>query len=74
MPSAAEILSDVLPDKPMLTREELAEAIGFRVQSLASLTCKRQGPPMVKIGRAVRYPRQAALEWLARKAIIPTIL
>ena len=54
----------------MLTREQAAEYVGCKPQSLAvwALT-QRYNLPMVKVGRNVRY-RQSDLDaWLERRTV-----
>jgi hypothetical protein len=38
---------------------------GIPTSTLAKLRMRGGGPPFVKIGRAVRYPVRAGLEWMA---------
>jgi len=55
----------------LLTAPELAALLGLQVQSLARWRCTREGPPYLKVGRAVRY-RQADVDaWLARQTVSP---
>ena len=53
-------------EKNMLTTEELAAYLGLRPQSIYKMRMLGRGPDFTKIGRLVKYPRQAVLEWLER--------
>jgi len=55
----------------LLTREEAAELLGIRPQTLAAWKCLgRQGPPYVRVGmRAIRYRRSDLEAWLAARTV-----
>ena len=42
--------------RPLLTREQTAEILGVRIQTLGKWACEKSQPlPVVHIGRSVRY-------------------
>lgn len=50
---------------------EVAEGIGKKVQTLRNWRCRDYGPPYVKIGNSVRYPRSRWKKWLADQIVVP---
>ncbi len=48
----------------LLTPAELARPLNVSVSWLAKARMRGEGPPYVKIGRAVRYPDSDAREWV----------
>jgi predicted DNA-binding transcriptional regulator AlpA len=44
---------------------QFAQITGIPESTLAKLRMTGDGPPYVKIGRSVRYPVRAGLEWMA---------
>ena len=58
------------PAPELLTREQAAEYIGIRPQTLAvwALT-QRYGLPLVKVGRLVRYRRSDLDAFLERRTV-----
>ena len=53
----------------LLTRDEAAEYLHLKPQTLAAWAMTGKGPPVVKLGRAVRY-RFADLEQFVRSSTI----
>jgi predicted DNA-binding transcriptional regulator AlpA len=51
----------------LLFGAEMAYLLGLSVRTLESLRLRGDGPPYVKLGRAVRYNRLAGLEWAERR-------
>jgi hypothetical protein len=47
---------------------QFARTIGVAESTLAKLRMRGGGPPYCKIGRSVRYPVRAGLEWMAARA------
>ena len=47
-----------------LREAEASSVVGLAPSTLAKMRAKGCGPPFVKIGRAVRYPRRLLIEWL----------
>jgi predicted DNA-binding transcriptional regulator AlpA len=44
---------------------QFSRTTGISTSTLSKLRMRGSGPPYVKIGRSVRYPVQAGLEWMA---------
>lgn len=54
---------------PLLTTSATAKIIGLSPRTLESLRVRGGGPAFVKLGRAVRYERDAIIAWIdARRA------
>jgi predicted DNA-binding transcriptional regulator AlpA len=58
-------------DTPFLDTPAVAALLGLSPKTLESLRVTRphDGPPFLRIGRAVRYSRSALNEWLAARMI-----
>lgn len=54
-PAAAPALASAAPE--YLTTREAAALVGVSVRTLEALRAEGRGPRFVRIGRAVRYPR-----------------
>ena len=54
--------------EPLLTAEELAEALGFSRRQVYELV-EQSGLPAYKLGRALRFELSAVRGWLARRRI-----
>jgi predicted DNA-binding transcriptional regulator AlpA len=52
----------------LLTTQQAAERIGFSAGTLENWRCAGEGPPYVKIGRAVRYSVAGLERWIAEQA------
>src|SRR5215472_14819535 len=48
----------------LLSPEELAQGLELSKTTLATWRCKRVGPPFVKIGRKIWYPKDRVLAWM----------
>ena len=70
--SATQLIESLVPDQPLLTREEVADLARMKIESLAVMASRRTGPAFIKLGRAVRYPRPAVVAWLAGRAVTTT--
>lgn len=55
----------------LMTPAEMREALQLSDSTLAQWRWMRKGPPWVKVGRHVRYPRAGYLAWLAAGADTP---
>jgi excisionase family DNA binding protein len=66
-----ESLDQVVPAKPMLTRNELAEVLSCPAHTLAVMAMQKKGPEFIKLGRSVRYPRPAVLAWMKANTRAP---
>lgn len=51
-----------LPD--LATRQEAAAYMRVSVPTLARWAMENEGPPFVRLGRSVRYPRAGLLKWV----------
>lgn len=51
--------------REFVTRQELADELRVRPQTLAAMAMRGVGPTFVKVGRAVRYRRVDVEAWLA---------
>ena len=49
---------------PLLTEGELAEKLGVSVGTIRHWRYSRQGPPVRKVGRSVRYSERECEAWL----------
>lgn len=52
-----------LDTKPLLSTRELAKYWGLRIQTLQKWRVTGEGPIYFKIGKLVKYPRYAVLEY-----------
>lgn len=51
----------------LLMEHEVADAIRVSVSSVRRWRASSQGPPFVKLGRAVRYPAKDLAQWMAQQ-------
>jgi len=56
----------------LLTRQALAARWNISERFLERLAVDGGGPPMVRLGRAVRYPVREADEWARRRIVAHT--
>lgn len=56
----------VMKDKILYTPEEFAEATGLSVNTLKDWRKNNEGPPYVKLGRAVRYAHSTIMKYIER--------
>ena len=56
----------------LLTRDQAAARIGLAAATLAKLAVFGGGPPMVKLGRSVRYRASDLDAWLGQRTVIST--
>lgn len=63
----AEPAGRPIPTDPeaLLFGSEMAYLLGLSVRTLESLRVRGDGPPFIKLGRAVRYRRSDGLMWAA---------
>ena len=54
----------------LLSREEAADYLGLKPQTLAAWAHQGQGPPYLKLGRAVRYDQTDLDGWLAERRVL----
>lgn len=48
-----------------------AELLGLSSRTLQAWRSRNEGPPFVRVGRAVRYRRQDLLDWVGQNTIAP---
>lgn len=53
----------------LMTRDEAAEYLGIRPQTLAAWACRQEGPTFIKCGRSVRYRQRDIEIWLDRRTL-----
>ena len=63
-PIAPSTLPPGLDGLRYLNEKEVAELIGFSVQSLRNWRFLGRGPSYIKVGRAVRYQLKDILNWI----------
>jgi len=59
-------------DKRLISTEEVATLLGHSPRTLEALRFRREGPPYVKLGRAVRYDLSELEAWIASNRVEPT--
>jgi predicted DNA-binding transcriptional regulator AlpA len=69
VPKAADALEEL---DELLTTEECAKLLRMSPHTLTDWRVDRRGPPFVRFGRAVRYPKRAALQFLADRLVRAT--
>lgn len=57
---------------PLLTPRAAAQALSVSESWLAKARMRGDGPPYVKVGRAVRYAQAAVLQWLKSRQHLST--
>ncbi len=67
-PTAAPQSDRPEPAPLLLSAADLAKQLGVSVRTIRRLDLEGKLPAPVKIGRAVRWPRQAIVEWIAAGA------
>lgn len=66
-------VSKIEPRKsPTIKPPEAAEILGISVDTLARWRCQGFGPTFHKMGRAVRYDREAVEAWKASRKVSST--
>ena len=59
-----------MTDSGLLTREQAAEYLGVKPQTLAAWASgKRYGLPMIRVGRSIRYRVSALEKWLSARTV-----
>lgn len=54
-----------------MSRDDLAEQLGVKVDTLRRWDARRLGPPHVKLGQRVMYRREAVRLWLVSREVDP---
>ncbi len=60
-----ELLDEYFPET------EMAEALGKTPRTLRKMRQRREGPPWVKQGRDIYYPKDLARDWLKSLIQVP---
>lgn len=55
----------------LLSEDQTAAELDQAKPTLQTWRCLRRGPPWVKIGRKIYYPRDGILRWLKSREIDP---
>jgi predicted DNA-binding transcriptional regulator AlpA len=56
----------------LMDEKEVAEKLGFKVQTLRNMRARREGPPYIKVGRrSVRYRENDLESYLNGRRIDP---
>ena len=65
------MLTSIAVDTPsLLTREQAAEYLGVKAQTLAAwASSRRYGLPMIRVGRSIRYRRADLDRWLDKRTV-----
>ncbi len=63
-----------MPDAPThLTEAEVADFLRLSPATLKRWRNKREGPPYIHVGAAVRYPHADLLIWIASRRVVPSV-
>lgn len=62
-----KIAASAFAGEEFLTRDELCELLKISKQVLYKMERNNEGPPRVRIGRSVRYPRKFLDKYLAER-------
>lgn len=57
-------MGNVIQNERLLNRKEVEQVFGISVRYLEISAVRGDGPPMIKIGRSVRYSVQDMREWI----------
>ncbi len=68
MSEATTPTTTTIPGPLALRPRDAAAALGISERLLWSLTARGDGPPVVRIGRAVLYPVDGLRQWLRDKS------
>jgi len=55
----------------LLSEIHAAELLGVSSRTLQAWRSRNEGPPFVRMGRAVRYRRQDLLAWIEQNTVAP---
>lgn len=56
----------------LLTPDEAAEVLKVSVSWLAKARMRGDGPPYIRIGRAIRYSETALIQWMKSRQCLST--
>ena len=63
--------TDFRLDQPLMTRDEVADLLHIKRQSLDNAAWRGLGPPFFRLGRSIRYDRQHVADWLLTQTYTP---
>lgn len=66
-----ETTTKTTTNRPLLTRPEAAARLAVPTGTLAAWASRGQGPPFIKLGRAVRYRPDDLDAWISSNTIAP---
>ena len=66
-------MSDVSVESYLLDRDEVVGQYGIPKRYLESAAAREEGPPLVRIGRLVRYRRADIERWIEKQVVFPSI-
>lgn len=55
----------------LLAEVYAAELLGLSSRTLQAWRSRNEGPPYVRVGRAIRYRRQDLLNWVGQNTVAP---
>ncbi|MEO0624280.1 MAG: helix-turn-helix domain-containing protein [Pseudomonadota bacterium] len=58
-------------DERLLTRPEVAERYGISRRYLEIAVVRGEGPPLIRIGRSVRYRSSDVEAWIEAQRVVP---
>lgn len=61
---------DPADDGPLVRPDQAAEIVGLRKGTLDQYRARRIGPPYVRKGRKIYYPKQLLEEWDLRRTVL----
>jgi hypothetical protein len=59
------------PDE-LLTEVAAAKQLTLSIRTLQAWRCRGEGPPFVRVGRAIRYELTAIRDWLKSNTVAPS--
>jgi excisionase family DNA binding protein len=58
-------------DDALLTEVEAADLLKLSTRTLQSWRIKTEGPPFVRVGRAIRYRLRDVVTWIEARTVAP---
>ena len=55
----------------LIRTEDVARLLGLTEGTMANQRSRGEGPPFIRIGRAVRYSRRAVTAWIEANTVTP---
>jgi predicted DNA-binding transcriptional regulator AlpA len=60
-------------DDAILTEVEIADFLKLSTRTLQSWRVKNDGPPFIRVGRAIRYRLRDVVRWIEERTVSPAI-